>query len=452
VISVQASSAHRSPRLHGGALRRSWARVRSRAWLGVVAACLSTAEAAADPAAQARFHDELARSHYQAKRFEQALREFFLEQRASPNPRIAFNIALCFQDLKREEEAFQYFEEYLASADADPERRAYAERVSQALQTKLALVRVQSEPPGAQIFIDRRELGNYGVTPKLVALAPGEHEVWVELEGYRMATAKVVTRRAEEVALELRPELIVGRLQVTSPDAGQVTVRSPAGETLGQGPAPLALDLPPGSYELSVSSPRHLPWTSVARVEADQATAVTAVPQLAPEPTGSITVTSNVPGALVEVNGEPAGFSPTVLSSVKVGVHQLRVLAPHLLPWSGTLAVVPEERSWLTVSLEEPPTARQSPATWIVGGVGATTLVTGGILTLFAAQTHSDFAHASSAADRSAIRERGMTLNTAADVTLIAGAVALGAAIVLYFTTQEVRGRPSSASTTRSKR
>jgi len=110
---------------------------------------LTPALAQADPAAQARFHDELARGHYEAGRFESALREFFLEQRVSPNPRIAFNIALCFQELKRNEEGFQYFNEYLSSQDDDAERRAYAERVVESLKPQLALVSIRSTPAGA---------------------------------------------------------------------------------------------------------------------------------------------------------------------------------------------------------------------------------------------------------------------------------------------------------------
>jgi hypothetical protein len=197
-----------------------------------------------------------------------------------------------------------------------------------------------------------------------------------------------------------------------------------------------------------LNAPRYLPWSSLAQVEPDKITTISALPQLAPEPTGSITVTSNVPGALVEINGEPAGFSPTVLSNVKLGPHELRVHAPNLLPWSGEISVQAEQRSWLTVSLEEPPSSRPSLATWIVGGVGATGLATGGILAIVAAQTHADFENAASAADRSALRDRGQTLNSAADVAWITGAVALGVAVVLYFTTQEVRGKPSSAATT----
>jgi hypothetical protein len=419
----------------------------------LLAACaLTPLVARADPAGQARFHDELARNHYNAGRFEQALREFFLEQRLSPNPRIAFNIALCFQELKRKEEAFQYLTEYLASPDADAERRAYAERVAGNLKPSLALVRVESTPPGASIYVDRRELGSYGVTPKLVALTPGEHQVWAELDGYRTATGKITARQGEELPLPLAPERIVGTLNVTSPLPGQAAVRDSAGAVLAQGMTPLQASVPPGSYEVSVTAPGFMTWTGIARIEAEKEASVTAALLPAPEPTGSITVTSNVPGALVELNGEPVGFSPTVLPSVKTGPQRLRVASPSLLPWTGSVDVAPDKRAWLTVSLEDPPTVRQSPATWIAGGMAATALVTGSVLAIFAAKTHADFENATTGTDRNALRERGMTLNTAADIAFVTAGVAALTTVVLYFTTKEVRGRPSAASLSVSQR
>jgi outer membrane receptor for ferrienterochelin and colicins len=413
---------------------------------------LVPAIARADPAAQARFHDELAREHYKAARFEQALREFFIEQRISPNPRIAFNIALCFQALKRREEAFQFLEEYLASADADPVRRAYAEHVAGELKQSLALVRVESTPGGGAIYVDRHELGSYGVTPRVVALTPGEHEIWVELDGYRTASAKIVARQADQVELTLAPSRIVGRLKVSSPVIGQIAVRGPSGDMAGQGAPPLEVSLPPGNYEVNVLSPGYLPWTGIARVEADKDALVAALPLKAPKPTGSITVTSNVSGALVELNGEPAGFSPTVLSNVNIGPQRLRLVSPKLLPWNGTIDVAANERTWLTVSLEEPPTMRTSPATWVAGGISAAALATGGLLGILSVQAHSDFENASTSADRSAMRERGVTLNIATDVALVTAAVGAVTAGILYFTTTEARGRPSSASMARGQK
>jgi outer membrane receptor for ferrienterochelin and colicins len=441
-------------RVYTRSIRWTWRRLATRACpgLALLGALLLCSPALADPAAQARFHDELARGHYKAGRFEQALREFFLEQRISPNPRIAFNIALCFQDLKRNEEAFQYLSEYLASDDADPERRSYAEKAVEVLKRGLALVRIVSEPPGAAIYIDRRELGSYGTTPKVVALTPGEHQVWAELAGYSTAAGTVVAKTGEELPLSLAPERIVGRLVVSSPVAGQATVRGAGGDTVARGDTPLHAELPPGSYEVTVAAGGHLPWTGLARVEAAEDASVEAAPVAAPEPTGSITVTSNVQGALVELNGSPVGFSPTVLSSVGVGSQRLRLVSPGLVPWAGDVQVRADERSWLTVSLEEPRTVRTSPATWIAGSVSAAALLTSGVLAIFAAKTHSDFENSATGAERNALRERGITLNTAADVALVTGAAAAATAAVLYFTTREVRGRPSSASTTRDRR
>jgi outer membrane receptor for ferrienterochelin and colicins len=419
----------------------------------VVAMCLLASRTAqADPAAQARFHDEIARSEYKKGRFESALREFFLEQRVSPNPRIAFNIALCFQELKRDQEAFHYFSQYLASDDTDPERRAYAERTVEALNRTLARVRVESAPPGASIYVDRKELGSYGQTPSVIAIAPGEHEVFVELAGYRSASGKVVAKAGEQVTLALAGSRIVGQLRVTSAQAGQLVVRGASGEIVQSGALPFDAKLPPGTYELGVTARGHLPWSGVAGIEADKTVDVVAVPQLAPARTGDITVTSNVPGAVVELNGQPIGFAPTVLSGIPVGKQRLRLRAPSMLSWSGDVVVAPEERSWLTVSLEKQASVQRSSASWIIGGIGAGTLVVGGVFAGLAAQAHSDFENAAPGTDLTVLRDRGVTLNTIATATLITGAVALATGVVLYFATAKTSDARSSASLARSKR
>ena len=128
-------------------------------WCAIALAWTNVAHA--DRAEQARFHDELARRYVeQARRtgqrrfLEMALREFLLEQRIAPNPRIVFNIALCFQQLGRNAQAFHYFDEYTASDDDDAARRASAAEAMRTLRPRLALVRVDSDPPGATVAIE----------------------------------------------------------------------------------------------------------------------------------------------------------------------------------------------------------------------------------------------------------------------------------------------------------
>jgi outer membrane receptor for ferrienterochelin and colicins len=408
--------------------------------------------AQADPAAEARFHDDAARKHYEAGDYEKALREFFLEQRAAPNPRIAFNIALCFQELKKDEDAYHFFREYLASRDDDPKRRATAESTLRQLESRVARVRVETGAIAADVFVDQRAYGSYGQTPLVIALPVGEHQLWVELAGYRSATAKFTARKGQEARVELNPARILGELDVAClvPATAQITTAD--GEAVARGSTPLKAKLPPGTYQLTVSAPGYLPWAGVTTVVADGVAQATASPQRAPVATGDITVTSNLPGALVVLDGEPAGFAPTVLSGIAQGRHQLGAKSPGVLPWVGPVDVDAEARSWVTVSLEPPARFHHSSATWLAGGLGGAALAGAGVFGILAANTHSDFAAADPSSDRSVLRERGIALNTAADVLLVTGVVALGAAVALYFTTSEKRGRESSASITSSKR
>jgi hypothetical protein len=408
--------------------------------------------AAADPAAQARFHDELARKHYERGNYEGALREFFLEQRVAPNPRIAFNIALCFQELKREADAFLYFQEYLESGDVDPERQADAKKAIAELESRTARVLVKSDPPGADIYIDQREHGSYGKTPRLLAVDPGQHKVSVELAGYRIALGEVATRKGEQAELVLTPVKIVGDVKVDANVKGQAFVRTAAGVIAAQGPTPFAAQIAPGEYTVSVEAPGYVSFRGLTAVLEGQTATVSAALSLAPEATGDITVTSNITGAVVEIDGQPMGFSPSMLPGVAVGKHKMRVRAPSLLPWEGEVEVGAEERSWVTVTLEEPPQLKHSSATWLAGGLGVAALVGGGVLGVMASSAHSDFEEASVSTDRSDLRDRGVGLNAASDVLLVTGVIATAAAVVLYFTTAENAGRPSAASATRSKR
>jgi outer membrane receptor for ferrienterochelin and colicins len=406
----------------------------------------------ADPAAEARFHDELARQHYDARRFEAALREFFLEQRAAQNPRIIFNIALCFQQLERPEQEFHFFTEYAASGDSDPERRAYAEKTLAELAQRVARVFVTSEPAGAAIFVDRREHGSYGTTPRVLALSPGEHRIWIDAEGYETGESTVSVAKGRLVGLPLALTRVVGEIDVDSSVAGDAEVRSAEGQSIAHGPTPFVAAIPPGGYEIRVVAPGFLTWSTLASVHAKQTTAVVAAPAAIPKPTSDLTVTANVSGSLVELDEEPAGFAPTVITNVPVGAHRVRVKGARLLPWNGTVSVGPDERAWVTVSLEAPPTVHRSAATWVVGGLAGAMLGAAGVLGIMAGSTHSEFESADPSSDRSALRDRGIALNTASTVLLVSGLVAAGTAVALYFLTSETRGRPSSASVERQRR
>jgi hypothetical protein len=417
----------------------------------------TTAMARADDAEEARFHDELGRQHYDAHRFDQALREFFEVARLAPSPRTTFNIAVCFDLLHREDDAYLFFREYMASDDTDAERHTFATTALARLGARVARVSVTSQPSGAQIYVDQRDHGSYGATPRVLALPPGDHTITVERDGYRSVTVTVTARQGEEVLAAGTLEQIVGTLHVASSQGGNVVVREAGGPTLAQGAAPLDASLPPGLYELEVQHDGYHAFTSVARVTAEARTDVQVALEALPPPTGDLTITSSAAGAVIRLDGEPAGFAPTLLSGLSLGEHRVQLEHPGLQTYEGSVSIEENSRGWLTVSLEEPPTTDRSPATWIVGGLGIACLLAGAITGGFAVQTHDQFLAAQTAANMSSMtgvapsttprqyRDLGLALDTSTDVLLATGLVAVAVAVVLYFVTEFTSTRESRA-------
>ncbi len=400
--------------------------------------------ARADLAAEARFHDEVARRHYDARRFEDAAREFMVEQRLAPNPNILFNIALCFQQLHRREEAYMYFAEYLASDDDEAERRAQAERALEALRPNVALLEVRSTPPGAAVYVDRRELGQYGVTPRVLALAAGAHRVWVEREGYLRAEGEVTLEIGRLAELELAPEQILGRLRLHSRTRARVRVLDANGVAISTGRTPFDEALPPGTYQVEATVGEER-WSEPLAVRAGATTEATAALR---GPTGELTVTANQVGALVSLDGQDRGFTPQMLSQIPVGAHALRVTARGMRPYEDTVEVAQDARRWITVDLVQEGLG-VSPYAWVLGGIAITAGVAAAISTGFAAYTHGNFEEAQRLGQPHLhLAARSDALNITADVLWLTAALGTAGALVIFFATADFEGRGSTATVT----
>src|SRR5436190_502608 len=150
--------------------------------------------AAEDVADEAQFHFTRGNQLYRQGRFEEALSELYSSNRLVPNRNVRFNIARCLEQLKLYDEAFRAWSE-LARAEAPPAERAGIAAAIDKLRPHLALVGVTSEPPGAEIYVGRRDLGSLGTTPKVLALPPGTVKLLLDRAGYRPAEVSVELAR-----------------------------------------------------------------------------------------------------------------------------------------------------------------------------------------------------------------------------------------------------------------
>ena len=291
-----------------------------------LAVALARAAQADDLADEADLQFELGADAYRARDFRTALEHFLTSNRLVPNRNVVYNIARAYEQLGRFADAHRA---YTASLDGETDAQAIASiRAALArIAPNVAVLRVTTEPPGATLYVDRRDLGPRGAAPRVMAYQPGRFRVIAELDGYEPATSEPVELRVgSETAVTLRLTRILGRVRVEGDVHAEVRADDERGPVLGT--VPCELELPPGRHRLFLHADGYQAATDEVNVVARET--VTAHPTVTPL-TGAVLVSADERDALVEVDGRAMGFTPAVLN-VPVGARRVRISMPGFRP------------------------------------------------------------------------------------------------------------------------
>lgn len=299
--------------------------MRSNVWGFVLAAtalvlvCPQRASAD-DLADEADLKFRIGAAAYQRGDYQAALEEFLASNRLVPNRNVTYNVARCYEELKQFPEAFRYFTLAL-SGERDENAKARIERALTNIRQNVAVLEVESEPPGATVFVERRDLGSRGNAPTALGLKPGAYVVMAELPGYypaRLDVPAIAAGQSRHIAFKLEP--ILGQVAIGETARG-AAVRVDDADAPPRCVAPCQLDLPEGRHRILLDRPGFRQAELEVDVRAKQPTRLR--PELSAL-TGSLVVSSDEPGALVEIDGKPRGFTPLVLTT-SVGEHQLQL-------------------------------------------------------------------------------------------------------------------------------
>jgi len=131
---------------------------------------------------------EVAEKLYRQKKYAAAVVKFEEVQALRPHPVVMFNIARCREQLGETAAALRWYREYLRVAEGEKDQDQVLQAVVR-LERKLREQGVQqltvlTDPPGARVEINGRELGAAPVTTEL---AEGEHTVSVSAPGHETA-------------------------------------------------------------------------------------------------------------------------------------------------------------------------------------------------------------------------------------------------------------------------
>lgn len=320
--------------------------------LASLAPCIAPPRVAAQ-SEEARLRFERGNEHLaRALRTRGQLRERALDQAldaylgvlslGSRTRNVVFNTALTLDELGRHEEAFNYYGEYLRF-DLGPDERAEGARRIDALRPRVAVLRVESAPPGAEVRVGRRDLPVRGVTPLEVAVPAGAHRVFVLREGYAEATREMnaTTGDVASVRVELTPSPIA--LQVIAPE-GTLTLD---GRPIAPG---RTLQVAPGTHVVRLEVEGATPVERRFEVRPGDRPLVLELSAPSEHRPARIAVTVDAP-ADVFVDELHVGTGERVEIPAQPGPHALRVSAPGHNPLVHRLTLAPRQTLRLEVEL-----------------------------------------------------------------------------------------------------
>ncbi len=368
--------------------RHSLLRAAAAALLILAAAAGAGAQGARDSrldlAAEAEVHFELGVAAQQRGDYRTALQHYMLSNRLAYNKNVVFNIARCYELLDRFAEAYRYYSDYLAEELEESDRRP-AQEALERIGRRVALVHIESTPPGADIYLDRVELGSRGRTPRTLAVEPGRIRVILQREGHESATVEVEAQRGETARASLSLVPILGTVHLVGEPAGaEVRVDDPESEPVATLPGDVPLV--PGQHTLIITAEGH--QTSQIEVTVQPRQRIRRSVSLELE-TGSVLVDVQERGALIEVDGTAMGFTPAVLPRVPAGSHTIRISRPGFRPFEDTIRVEPNEQTAVQVRLrlQQEVTAASRQAESIFDAPASVTIIPQEELRAFGFQT-----------------------------------------------------------------
>ncbi|MFO0588985.1 MAG: TonB-dependent receptor [Polyangiaceae bacterium] len=324
-----------------------------RVLCGIACALLSlhAGSAAADGTAdEADLQFRLGKQEYKKGNFEQALAHFFASNRLVANRNVLFNIAGAEEALGRYADAHRYYVDAMAG-ETDSQKRAEVQAGIDRVGPHVAVLDVKTDPPGATLFIERKDLGTVGTSPRPLALAAGKYRVLAELPGYEPETSsevEAIVGKSTSVTLILRK--VVGKVAISVEGAKTAAVRVDDEDGPVACAAPCELSLVPGRHDLYFSADgyqglQHTVVVEPRKTELVKGTLVSL--------TGTLVVRTEERGAAVKVDGKAIGFTPLVARDIPVGKRVVRVEMPGYRPYLTTLEIKPSGQVDLTsVALE----------------------------------------------------------------------------------------------------
>ncbi len=396
------------------------------------------AEAAARPSpaviAEARRRFGRGNQLYRMGSYPEALLAYQAALDLYAEPVIMYNIAQTYEKLRDPAHAALYFERYLQARPKTPDRAAVQERIARLRQDARVEVAVTSYPPGAAIYVGRREAGVQGRTPFQLRLPLGKQRVLLELSGFVPAVRVVDVKLGEA-------NLIDAQLQRRSSvrveaDVAGATVFLEGRTGSQRHRAPHLFEVDAGRHAVRVELAGYVPVHRMVEVQSGEqislAVSLKALPRY-----GRLQVEA-VAAAQVIIDGRTAAHLPMQPLVVAAGTYRVSVEREGYRAWEGKVTIEPNRLTVARVRLSPLRGAVTKTVLYGSAGLSIAGLLAGSVYGALALRAERDY---NALPERSKLDD-GKSKALVADICFAAAGAAALAAVVTYLATE--RGASSA--------
>jgi len=312
---------------------------------------------------------DAARELYDAGDPKSALVHFERAYKTSKNPRVLFNVGVCWKDLTQYSQAIRAWRTQLLRRDElDPKDVERTEQAIAAVRSFVSSLQLQSEPAGATVSIDGQEVGH---TPfaEPVAIDVGRRKLTLTKEGFLPLeqTIDVVQGTPLALSLKLTPLLKLGDVSITTLNS-QTAALFMDGRELG--PAPFAGQVPAGAHTFEARAPGY----EIARQTSDvlhEGVLHLSFGLAQARSEGKMRVITSYSDAAIQLDGKLVGHGAWE-GLVPSGGHRLEVSKDRYEPYASEVSLNPGQQRTFQVELDK--------KEWVWWTVSIATVLAGGAI------------------------------------------------------------------------
>jgi hypothetical protein len=242
-------------------------------------------------------------------------------------------------------------------------------------------VYAKSSPSGSQVYADGTY---YGLTPLTLTLYPGNHNVVLKLSGYNdWSTIVYVTAGSSQTVNPGLTPAIFGSISIESAPAGASVFMDSSSQGITNPSGALTLNtIPSGNHIIKLTAPGYNDWIETVYVKPNTNTYVPVImTRIGPNPTpvpaaGALNIVSTPSGADIFVDNIFRGYTPSTITEIDPGQHQILLKYTGYTDYSGTASVSPGQTTPLAIGMTPVPTPTPQSAP-------SPAILIGGLLTIF---------------------------------------------------------------------